>query len=234
MADVNKILRTVKRLFPKGRAFRISKDSFNERIEQTQILTKKEALDDMKGILSQAVPDSITTSDEATLWENRLGLPVNTSLALADRIAAIQRKYKHPGTILARQSVDYIEDQLALANFSQVKVFENIPRQDPQGFAPVEENFIFETSTDWQHGTETQHGYPYKGSIFKDVIANSLQADRDEFFNVGDELGAIFYLGGTPLGTYVNVDASRELEFRQLILKLKPASHTAILFINFV
>lgn len=234
MADENKILRLVKRLFPKGRAFRISEGSTNERIEQTQILTKKEALDDVKNVLQEAVPDNITTSEEATRWEIRLGLPVNTTLALADRIAAIQRKYKHPGTILARQSVDYIEDQLALANFSQVKVFENIPRQDPGALAGVDNNLIFETSTDWQHGENTEHGYPYKGSIFKDVIANSLQADRDEFWNVGDELGAIFFLGGDPLGTYVNVDASRELEFRQLILKLKPASHTAILFINFV
>jgi hypothetical protein len=65
------------------------------------------------------------------------------------------------------------------------------------------------------------------------LVANSLSASADSSFDIGENYRSTFFIGGEIPGTFADVDANRETEFRQLILKLKPSQTIAYLLINY-
>jgi len=234
MSVLDNIKRLTNQLYPTGRAFKLFRDSEFKKLHDGLALSEQRAYDDALAILDAILPDNDNfTIDDATDWERRLGLVTNPAVSLDDRKLAILRKMNHPGTIPARQHFLYLEGQLQAAGFS-VFVFEN--RFD-DGFGGLETrnpgDVAIGSFTSVQHG-QVQHGASQHGASLIDKIVNSIDPKVDESFDVGANLRSTFFIGGSPVGTAATVDVNRQDEFRQLVLKIKPAHTVAFLFINFI
>lgn len=242
-----------RRLYPKGRVFKFPFGGVADRVNRALSISESESYDASIGFLNSILPDNPDfTAEDALEWERRLGLITNTSLTLEQRKAALIRKINHPGTIKPRQARAYIEGQLQAAGFN-VFVYENIPEQDPVdvmasqldganygGFNFGEENYgsatdiaIGELITPLNYGG-FNFGEAEFGGNYNNKVMNYLEPSLDLLQSQGVNFRASFFIGGNPLGTFADVDASRETEFRQLILKLKPNHTVAFLFINYI
>jgi len=179
--------------------------------------------DDALSTFDSILPDNNNfTEQDATRMERELGLVSSSEVSLTDRKLAIIRKINHPGTIAARQHYLYVQGQLRAVGFD-VYVHENLSRTNP--FELVALNV--------QHG-DHQHGDVQHGGAILEKVANKIDAASDADFNAGTSFSNLFYIGGEVLGTNADVDAEREAEFRELILRLKPQNQIAILLINYV
>jgi hypothetical protein len=221
-------------LFPTGRAFKVPFNGWLDNLVQALTLSENAAYVDAVAVLDSILPDNDNFSvDDATDWERRLGMITATGVALADRKLAIKRKINHPGDIPARQHYLYIQGQLQAAGFD-VYVYEN--RFD-DGMGGYETQTPFEILggglSEVQHG-DIQHGDAQHGGVWSNIIANYIDEAIDSLFYIPTNQRGTFFIGGDPLGTYANVEAARKDEFRQLILKLKPAQMVGYLFVNYV
>jgi len=230
----NILIELVRDLYPTGRAFRIQENSVFESFHKALDVSMIRLIDASKLTIDKSFPDNKNfTEGDATLWEYRLGLFINPAVDLESRKLAIKRKMAYPSNIKARQHPLFIQGQLQLAGFD-VWVHEN-------GFMEAGEivyktpNQIAASSPDnVQHGSPTQHGLGTQhGSVGYDVIANDI--DQDESYSVGGEqnLWATFFIGGEQLGSLANIPEERKREFRELVLKLKPAHTVVFPFINY-
>ncbi len=93
-------------------------------------------------------------------------------------------------------------------------------------------------------------------TAFYEIIANHIEPELDaDFFDVGlvaqmgsgemgvEEMGrpfdfdealkSTFFIGGQVLGSFASIPANRYTEFRQLVLKVKPAQTIAFAFLEF-
>lgn len=232
------LLNITKRLYPKGRAFRIPTGSLLEKMHKGLIVSENLSLESAISVLDSILPDNANfTTDDATDWERRLGLISNPLTILADRKAAILRKMNHPGTIPARQHWLYLESQLQLANFN-VYVYENRFLSGGNWITKTPAEFtssaIAGQAVHMFDSSYLEHGQVQHGGHFNKIIANSIEASIDASFNIGNNYKSTFFLGGPTAGSFVNLEISREQEFRQLVLKIKPAQSVAFIFINFI
>jgi hypothetical protein len=249
----SKLKKITKQLYPTGRGFRIPTNGIMERLHDALIVSESRMIQDALATLDVILPDNDNfTVDDAQRWEQRLGMISNSAVSLADRKAAIIRKMNHPGTILARQSHDYLQDSLRLAGFD-VYVHENIPEQ-------TIEDLLYPSSMTGQQGDGQQGDfeqgdvYTSYSSLFQIVeqgmiqqgdfqqgeflflnkVANHIDENIDSIFPIVGNYRSTFFVGGEVLGTFANVDANRKDEFRQLILKIKPVQTVGLLLINYV
>jgi hypothetical protein len=234
MIVLDKILKLTKQLYPRGRVFKLFKDSDFEKLHIGLGLSEERAYNDALAILDSILPDNDDfTIDDTRDWERRLGLITNEAVPLIDRNLAILRKMNHPGTIPARQHFLYLEGQLQAAGFN-VFVFEN---KFPDGGGGIETRtpgvVSGSSGTLVQHGP-VNHGSTQHGKSFFDKVVNSINPDIDKLFDVGSDLRSTFFIGDDPVGDFADVDAEREAEFRQLILKIKPAQTVGFMFINYI
>ena len=76
----------------------------------------------------------------------------------------------------------------------------------------------------------------YYGLEYTNYIVNHVDPTREIFYDFGSNLKSTFFIGGQDLNDitklYTDIDSNRIEEFRQLILRLKPAQTKAFLFIN--
>lgn len=236
MAVINRIKTLTSQLFPTGRAFWKKYASDFDKLMSGLAASEARAYLDAISIKDSALPDNDNfTEDDASAWEIRLGLITNPLVALVDRKSAIRRKMNHPGTIKARQNYRYLQEQLQAAGFD-VFVYENIFPDGFGGFVtktPSAFSLLPFSSTSIQHG-DFQHADFQHGNIFYgDKIVNSVDIDGDKFFDLGFNLRSTFFIGGSSAGSWATVDYNRQLEFRQLVLKIKPVQTVAFLLINF-
>lgn len=233
----DKILKLTKQGYPKGRAFRIQPGSDLEKLHIGLGVSEAQAYSDAVAILDSILPDNdnFTTSD-CNDWERRLGLINSPLVPLADRKLAIKLAMNHPGDIKARQHYLYLQGQLQAAGFD-VYVFENRFALYPTGYETRNPLVVSGGvgAYAYQHG-DFQHGDFQHGSVYNPFnrVINSIDEDEDALFDIGDNLRSTFFVGGTPVGSFANVDVNRKDEFRQLILKIKPTQTVAYLFLNFV
>lgn len=249
---LNRIKRLRRRLYPTGRAFHIQPGSHPDKLNSVESEQESEFYINSVSILDTLLPDNpnFSTSD-ATLWEQRLGLIVDPpGVSFTDRKLAITRKMNHPGGILARQSGDYIQESLQTAGFD-VYVHQNIPEQTigevlsslvgvaQQGVAQQDEIQQGTAQTafpslfsDIQQGIPQQGQFQQSSNTYKNKVANHIDEDLDLMFNATPDWRSVFYIGTPDLG-FANVPLVRKDEFRQLILKLKPANTAAYLLINY-
>jgi len=242
-----------RRLYPKGRAFKFPFGGVADKLNSAFAISETQAYNDALSILDTILPDNPNfTADDATAWEIRLGLITNTSLTLEQRKAALIRKINHPGTIKPRQARAYIEAQLQTAGFN-VFVYENIPSQDPvmvmatalgdigygtfgygeEGYGSptdIAENTLITPIGYGQFG----YGEGGYGGNYNNKIMNYIEPSLDLYQDQGVNFRASFFIGGNPIGTFADIDATRETEFRQLVLKLKPQHTVAFIFINYI
>ena len=215
-------------LYPTGRAFNQNEGSvlksFNDAINSSFF----EVISAAKNLININLPDNAEFLEEdANLWEYRLGIPTNSQVSLDLRKNAIRRKMGHPNNVKARQGSLFIQDQLNQAGFN-VYVHENIsPYKTPLDIIAISVSEV-------QHGGSSQHSNSYQhGGEGFDVIANSIEAI--EIYNVSEaSLWATFFIGGPVLGDTAAVPVSRLREFKELVIKLKPAHTVAFTFLNYI
>ena len=177
---------------------------------------------EITGILNAVLPDNDNfTATDASRWESALGLAVNGSLDLAVRKESIKRKINHPGNVPARQHYLYLEGQLQAAGFD-VYVHEN--KFTGETIAPFGCVCGLAVCGTVNVGVE---------GIANDftIIANSITAAGDLGFNYGGylELRNSVFICGQVFGDYAFVPFNRMQEFRDLVLKIKPAQSIAFL-----
>ena len=215
-----------RQLYPTGRAWYQKKGGVFFNLHVAINRTYIRFVEACKLTIDSTFPDNDNFNEnDCNLWEYRLGLVTNPSLSLEVRKQAILRKMAYPSNIKARQSGLFIENQLRLAGFD-VYVHENTrPYRTPADIVSLSLN-------NTQHGGITQHGDGVQhGSLNFDVIANL--AVPNEQYSVGSNLWPTFFIGGETLGDVATIDENRLIEFKELVLKLKPAHTVAYIFINF-
>lgn len=224
----------VSQLYPTGRAFYMPKDGVSDKTHFSINRSFIRLLQDADLTIDSVFPDNPNFSlEDCELWEYRFGMVSNPDLSVEERKSAIYRRMGRGQNVRARQHKNYLEKQLQLAGFN-VFVHEN-------GF--IEGGVkVYKKPTDIvafslgaiQHGGDTQHGIGTQhGSGNSQIIANSHKPDED--YSVSDDkLWATFFIGGAILGEMVEIPQTREEEFRELVLKLKPAHLVAFTFINYV
>lgn len=214
-------------LYPDGRAFKMAEDSTLRALHEAIAEGESEGLEDVKNILDIIIPDNTNfTTDDATDWERRLGILINPDATLADRKAAILRKMAFPGNVAARGSAAFIEGELRKAGFD-VYVHANVNAVAPETL--YSGSFI----DDLQHG-DAEHGEQEHGGLYTNIVANSIDPEVDKLFNIGANFRCTFFVGGPNVGDYASIPAAREVEFRQLLLRLKHTQTIAFIFINYV
>lgn len=225
LSDILSIL--IRELYPTGRAWFMKKKGVFFNLHQAINRSTIRLNEDADLTLDSCFPDNDNFDEnDASLWEYRLGLSTNENLSLDVRKQAIFRKMSYPGNVRARQSRLFIEDQLQKAGFD-VYVHENtFPYRTPDDIVMLFLNATQHGGT--QHGIGTQHG-----SAGYDVIAN-LATSNETFLIGSNNLYATFFIGGPLLGDMANIDSLRIQEFRELVLKLKPAQTVAFTFINYI
>lgn len=236
MSTESKITQLTKQLYPKGRAFKISTDSVSEKLHLAIAHTEQQAYDDALAVLNVILPDNMNfTADDATRWEERLGLITVSGVSLANRKLAIIRKINHPGTIPARQNYLYLQEQLQAAGFD-VYVYENI-FAGPVTMTPTDilggsivGIGVYGTS---EYGAVV-YGDAQTGSIYENCVANYIDEILDQWFDVGDNLRNTFFISSAYIDVFADVPEIRKEEFRQLILKIKPVQTVGFLFVNYV
>lgn len=221
-------------LYPTGRAFYMKKGGVMNNTHLAFNRSFIRLVEDAKATIDSTFPDNENfTADDCSLWEYRFGMVTDTSLSVQQRRAAIYRRMSRGRNIPARQHKNYIEAQLQLAGFD-VYVFENGFIEGGVKVYKKPEDIIAGLAGEVQHGENSQHGIGMQhGGGNSQVIANSYKPN--EIYSVSDErLWATAFVGGSTLGSMAEIPAKREEEFRELILKLKPAHLVFFSFVNYV
>ena len=221
-------------LYPTGRAFNMFKDGIMDKLHSAFNVSFARFIEDCRLTLDSCFPDNNNFSlDDCSLWEYRFGITTNSLLDIETRKAAIYRRMSRGRNVLARQHIGYLQYQLQLAGFD-VYLYENGFIEGGILVYKRPEEILLVLPENVQHGGVTQHGIGSQhGGINSDVIANSYMPD--EMYSVADEnLSKTFFIGGPTLGSTAEVPQTREKEFRELVLKLKPAHLAAFTFINYL
>ncbi len=256
----DKFIALTKQLYPTGRAWRLNIGGVFENLHKGLAVSEAQVYEDAVSILNSTIPDNDEFSeDDATDWERRLGLITNIEVSLEDRKSAIIRKLNFPGNTPSRQHYLWLQRQLRLAGFD-VWVHENLEGISPEEIlfylAEVAEHGEFEhgefehgvafdsslfsiyTTSAPQHGEfehgEFEHAPDFNFLEYKNKVVNYIETEKDAAFIVSKGYRGSFFIGGETLGDFANVDANRINEFRQLILKTKPAQKVGYLFINYI
>ncbi|MFO0090026.1 MAG: hypothetical protein ACK518_04420 [bacterium] len=221
-------------LYPTGRAFNMFKKSIMEKFHSAINVSFVRLLNDAQLTIDSCFPDNDNFDEnDCALWEYRFGITTNQLLDLPTRKQAIYRRMSRGRNVPARQHILYIENQLQLAGFD-VYVYENGFIEGGVLVHKRPEQILATIPPTTQHGGVTQHGIGVQhGGVNTDIIANSYLPN--ESYGVGDNyLSKTFFIGGATLGATAIVPENREQEFRELVLKLKPAHLAAFIFIDFL
>lgn len=223
------ILKLTRQLYPKGEAFNMPVGGWLEALHKGLALSEAQLHQDTLAVLNSLLPDNANfTAEDATLWEQRLGIINNPNTLLADRKKAIARKMGAPGPIPAQQNWRYVQLQLQRAGFD-VYVYENRFLNAVSGlYESKPPNVVFGTAatSNVQFGN-TQFGQNQFGGTWRDKIVNSLDPEVDRTFVVTSNFNSTFFISGSTVTTPAVVPLVRQTEFRQLVLRLKPAQMVA-------
>lgn len=230
MLPITQIQNLFRQLMPTGRAFKGPVNGYLDNLNTALSISESVAWMDAISTFNSMLADNDSfTEDDATDWERRLGLINGAGLTLEQRKLLILQQYNFPGTILARGFWLYVQQQLRSAGFD-VYVYENrfYDGVNWTTKTPVE---ILGSGIAENQLADNQLGDAQLGGSYNALVANSIEQSIDASFNVGNNLRSTFFIGGATLGTYAYVPQVLERQFRQLILKLKPAQTVAYLFV---
>jgi len=233
MLPITQIQNLFRQLMPTGRAFKGPVNGYLDTLNKALSISESVAWRDALSTFDSMLADNANfTVDDATDWERRLGLINGTGIDLEQRKLLILQQYNFPGTILARGYWLYVQQQLQAAGFD-VYVYEN--RFYEMG------NWITKSPIEILGGgiaenqlADNQLGDAQLGGSYNQLVANSIEQSIDANFNVGSNLRSTFFIGGATLGAYAFVPQALERQFRQLILKLKPAQTVSYLFVVYI
>lgn len=233
MLPITQIQNLFRQLMPTGRAFKGPvngyMDTLNTALSISESVAWKDALSTFNSMLAD---NNSFTEDDATDWERRLGLINGSGLDLETRKLLILQQYNFPGEILARGFWLYVQQQLRAAGFD-VYVYENRFYELGSWITKTPIEILGGGITENQLA-DNQLGDAQLGGAYNLLIANSIEQSIDSNFNVGSNLRSTFFIGGATLGAYAYIPQELERQFRQLVLKLKPAQTIAYLFIVYI
>lgn len=223
-----------RQLYPTGRAFYINFGSVFYNLHKAINVSFLRVIESANATIDSTFPDNENFSlQDALLWEYRLGLTLSDTLPLDQRKLAILRKMAYPSNIVPRQNPRFIESQLRDAGFD-VYIHENRFFENGEWVYKTPDEVTNISVSNSQHGEPAQHGDSFQhGSAQFSVIAN-LAIPNEVYAVGGANLYATFFIGGEILGNFAAVPQNRLVEFKELVLKLKPAHTVAFTFINFV
>ncbi|MCJ7802753.1 MAG: NHL repeat-containing protein [Candidatus Marinimicrobia bacterium] len=222
----DELLEQTKQLYPTGRAWWMKKNSIFEKVHLGLAYSESRALSAIRELLDSIIPDNDNFDDvDAFRWERALGLFQQPSISLDDRKAAILRKMQYPGSVPARQHYLFVQGELQKAGFN-VYVHEN-----RFGDPPSVLNLGASLYGQVKYGQATYGA----GGVTGTRIANHIEESKDAAFNFGStvNLRATFFIGGKIFPNRANVHIERKSEFRELILRLKPAQTAGSLLIDY-
>lgn len=204
-------------LFPTGRAWWKLKGSVFSNLMEGLALSESRVQNDIIKLQNDFFADSTLMSFESVdRWNYVLGLKgVGTQ---NEQLSAIYQRQAFPNNTLARQSNVYIQQQLQLAGFD---VYVYSQYYNPQ--ASLYDNCTYD-SVVYDKGNDSY-------TLLVDNVDESLD---QSFVLVDDGLRATAFVGGETLGSYATVPIARKNEFRELMLRLKPAQVVMILYINYI
>ncbi len=218
--EINNLTR---QLYPTGRAWWMRRNGMFNRLLRGLVVSETEMINQAKGLLNSILPDNDYFSEtDATRWERALAIFGSSGLTLSERKLIIEDKIKYPGDIPARQHWLYLEGRLQNVGFS-VYVHEN-----PSGIVLQDALYGNVKYGEMLYGQTTA----YSGEI----LANYIDSSKDSDYIIGGQnnMYSVFFVGGATFPATANVPLSRKDEFRELILKIKPAQTIALLLINYV
>lgn len=224
-------------LLPTGRAWRLYRTGNNKnnmyKLFESIGVVKSTFYESCIGILNMLIPDNNNfTNEDATKWESIMLLETNIS-DLDTRRAIIHQRMSLKGNSRYKLSAKYIEKQLQNAGFD-VYIHENRILNTTTGRYERSDWSGYITSVLYEHGM-VQHGEIEHGQSKNiGILANYIDAQKDESFLVGNNWGSIFIVGGQTLGTRATIDVTKELAFRKLLLQIKPLNTVGILLIDFI
>jgi hypothetical protein len=248
MGVIGKIISLTDQLYPKGRAFRFINGGWLKTIHEALASSETGAWDDATSVINNSLlPDNDSFDlDDAEIWEKRLLIPVSTGATLEERKKAIGRKWRYPGEIKARAHRLFIQSQLQFAGFNVV-LYENRVYDGSGGITTIDPNGF----VGFQHG-EFEHGEFEHGQFGMELLANYIEVARDADFDISSNYSATFFVASADFGTVdsngvttpnytatateivADIPATRKDEFRELLLRLKPAKTVGVTLINWV
>jgi len=228
----------IRKLHPKGRAYNIEPSTFFYSLMKGLSLSDDRFNNSALSLQDKFIPDNNNwTAEDCDLWEARLNIPVSIYASIEDRKKAISRKYGYPNNVYARQSLNYINDQLNLSGFASLSAYEN---KDVNGDT-IE--IVQGTQQDTECGDVTEcadttvcGGGSGVGLNVAGVVINSL-------YNVNEVITGMtarsfqdtFIIASKEnLYTAGQVDKYRETELRNLLLLIKPLGSFAYLNVNYI
>tara|TARA_R110002126_G_scaffold53535_2_gene144549 strand:+ start:2188 stop:2937 length:750 start_codon:yes stop_codon:yes gene_type:complete len=249
MSVKQKIIQLTEQLYPKGRVFNLLNGGWLKGLHEGLAVSETDTWNDANSVINHSLlPDNdFFDADDATIWEGRLAIPVSSGATLADRKAAILRKWRYPGTAKARAHRLFIQSQLNLAGFTDVVLYEN-RIDDGAGGITTLDPYSF---NGYQHG-EFEHGEFEHGGTAMELLVNYIDSDRDANFDLNGNYSTTFFVASPDFGTidslgvvtpnYISSSANlladipliRREEFRELLLRLKPAKTIGVLLINYI
>lgn len=207
------------------------------RLHRALGISEAQVWTDARSIYDSIFPDNPNfTADDATIWEERLGIVTNNT-DLTTRIQAIVRKMNYPGTAAPRQSAAFLQSQLQAAGFN-LFVY-------PNKFSDGMGGFVRKSPSDvlgLPDGEAIYNNFDYGNIDYGDtyeldgvsLIANHIEESKDSDFVIGSSYAYTFFIAGSTITTFASVPLARKTELRQLILTLKRQQNIGFLFINYV
>ncbi len=222
-------------LYPTGSAFNLPLNGNFDNLHKAINNSFVRLVQSSRSFIDSQFPDNEKFDiKDCELWEYRLGISASNLTPIEQRRQAIFRKFAYPETAKARFSIPFLQKQITDSGFS-VTIHENKFFQGGEWVYKSPSQIAAITLEATRHANSTLHGKgTVHGSTGFEVIANEARNIPEKFVVGEGNLWATFFLGGATLGTYAAVPSSRQIEFKELILRLKPAHLTAFTFINYI
>lgn len=190
---------------------------------------------DAIGTFDSIIADNANfTMQDALDWYRRLGIIVPSSpIPLATMMDAINQKYRYPAGQVYRQDRAFIEGQLRAAGFDVYVYANNF------GGVALSPSDVLGIPVGSAYYGEISYGQANYGATYLDdgvtLIANHIESALDADFSIPPtNYRSTFFIAGATVTTFADIPASRELEFRQLIMQLKSAQTVGFLFVNYI
>lgn len=211
--DVYKIL------YPNGAAFKTLKGGFRSKVHESVDYTLNEFFEIKDSFFNGLYPDNdLITVEEVDFLSYIYGLDYPDGTTFLEKKGLLLNRMNRSGAANYKQSAIYIEKVLNDFGFD-VMVTENINQE-----IPIE----LKTNNLVQHGINVQHGLGVQtGMKMLPVIANSQNPREFYAIGVGNVWASFFITGKGGLNEVIPVPDSRMVQFRELVLRLKPA-HTVV------